>query len=69
MRFACWVTKATDRGTGLLDLCCVECLGLHNKPKAKGHQVHLLSGPTEEEEGYRHTLKNIINIVFHFKNG
>jgi hypothetical protein len=28
------------RGTGLLNLCCLECLGLHNKPKAAVHPGH-----------------------------
>jgi hypothetical protein len=38
------------RGTGLLNLCWMECLGLHNKPKAEAHLGHLLTGPREEEE-------------------
>jgi hypothetical protein len=36
------------RGTGLLNLCWMECLGLHNKPKAEVHPGHLLTGPKEE---------------------
>jgi hypothetical protein len=28
----------------------MECLGLHNKPKAEVHPGHLLTGPKEEEE-------------------
>jgi hypothetical protein len=28
----------------------MECLGLHNKPKAEVHPEHLLMGPKEEEE-------------------
>jgi hypothetical protein len=28
----------------------MECLGLHNKPKAEVHLGHLLTGPKEEEE-------------------
>jgi hypothetical protein len=28
----------------------MECLGLHNKPKAEVHLRHLLTGPKEEEE-------------------
>jgi hypothetical protein len=28
----------------------MECLGLHNKPKAEVHPEHLLTGPKEEEE-------------------
>jgi hypothetical protein len=28
----------------------LECLGLHNKPKAEVHPGHLLMGPKEEEE-------------------
>jgi hypothetical protein len=39
------------RGTGLLNRCWMECLGLHNKPKAEMHLGHLLTGPKEEEEG------------------
>ena len=38
------------RGTGLLNLCCTECLGLHNKPKAEVHPGHKLTGSKEEEE-------------------
>jgi hypothetical protein len=38
------------RGTGLLNLCWMECLGLHNKPKAEVHLGHKLTGPKEEEE-------------------
>jgi hypothetical protein len=29
----------------------MECLGLHNKPKAEVHPEHKLTGPKEEEEG------------------
>jgi hypothetical protein len=28
----------------------MECLGLHNKPKAEMHPGHKLTGPKEEEE-------------------
>jgi hypothetical protein len=28
----------------------VKCLGLHNKPTAKVHPGHMLTGPKEEEE-------------------
>jgi hypothetical protein len=28
----------------------LECLGLHNKPKAEVHPGHKLTGPKEEEE-------------------
>jgi hypothetical protein len=28
----------------------MECLGLHNKPKAEVHPGHELTGPKEEEE-------------------
>jgi hypothetical protein len=28
----------------------MECLGLHNKPKAEVHLGHLLTGQEEEEE-------------------
>jgi hypothetical protein len=28
----------------------MECLGLHNKPKAEVHPGHKLMGPKEEEE-------------------
>jgi hypothetical protein len=28
----------------------MECLGLHNKPKAEVHPGHMLTGPKEEEE-------------------
>jgi hypothetical protein len=28
----------------------MECLGLHNKPKAEVHPGHKLAGPKEEEE-------------------
>jgi hypothetical protein len=28
----------------------MECLGLHNKPKAEVHSGHKLTGPKEEEE-------------------
>jgi hypothetical protein len=28
----------------------MECLGLHNKPKAEVHLGHKLTGPQEEEE-------------------
>jgi hypothetical protein len=33
-----------------LNLCWMECLGLHNKPKAEVHPGHKLTGPKEEEE-------------------
>jgi hypothetical protein len=29
----------------------MECLGLHNKPKAEVHPGHKLTGPKEEEGG------------------
>jgi hypothetical protein len=38
------------RGTGLLNLRWMECLGLHNKPKAEVHPEHLLTDPKEKEE-------------------
>jgi ribonuclease HI len=38
-------------GIGLLNLCSMECLRLHNKPKAAVHPGHKLMGPKEEEEG------------------
>jgi hypothetical protein len=28
----------------------MECLGLHNKPKAEVHPGYMLTGPKEEEE-------------------
>jgi hypothetical protein len=28
----------------------MECLGLHNKPKAEVHPGHMLTGPKEEEK-------------------
>jgi hypothetical protein len=37
------------RGTGLLNLCRLECLGLYNKPKAEVHQGQKLTGPKEED--------------------
>jgi hypothetical protein len=38
------------RGIGLLNLCWMKCLGLHNKPKAdEVHLGHKLTGPKEEE--------------------
>jgi hypothetical protein len=33
----------------------MECLGLHNKPKAEVHPGHLLTGPREEEEEFNTT--------------
>jgi hypothetical protein len=33
------------RGTGLLNLCGMDCLGLHNKPKAAVHPEHQPMGP------------------------
>jgi hypothetical protein len=33
----------------------MECLGLHNKPKAEVHPGHKLTGPKEEEEVARKT--------------
>jgi hypothetical protein len=30
----------------------MECLGLHNKPKAEVHLGHLLTGPKEVEEEF-----------------
>jgi hypothetical protein len=38
------------RDTGLLNLCEMKCLGLHNKPTAEMHPGHMLTGPKEEEE-------------------
>jgi hypothetical protein len=35
------------RGTGLLNRCWMECLGLHSKPKAAVNRGHLLTGPRE----------------------
>jgi hypothetical protein len=37
-------------GTGLPNLCCLEYLGLHNKPKAEVYPGHKLTVPIEEEE-------------------
>ena len=38
------------RGAGLMNLCWMKCLGLHNKPMAEAHPEHMLTGPKEEEE-------------------
>jgi hypothetical protein len=32
----------------------MECLGLHNKPKAEVHPGHKLTGPKEEEKEVQH---------------
>jgi hypothetical protein len=41
----------------------MECLGLHNKPKAEVHPGHKLAGPKEEGE-YNVTLKRVrVTIV------
>jgi hypothetical protein len=32
----------------------MECLGLHNKPKAKVYPGHKLMGPKEKEEEQQH---------------
>jgi hypothetical protein len=44
------------KGTGLLNRCWMECLGLHNKPKAEMRVGHTLTGPKEEEK--RRTIWN-----------
>jgi hypothetical protein len=49
------------RGTGLLNLCWFECLGLHNKRKAEVHPGHKLTGPKDKEEEEYHYLQHIIN--------
>jgi hypothetical protein len=39
----------------------MECLGLHNKPKAEVHLGHKLTGPKEEEE----TLyKQVVSVQY-----
>jgi hypothetical protein len=38
------------KGTGLLNLYCLEYSGLYNKPKAEVHPGHKLTGPNKEEE-------------------
>ena len=40
------------RSAGLLNLCWIKCLGLHNKPMAEVRLEHMLTGPKEEEEEY-----------------
>jgi hypothetical protein len=40
----------------------MECLGLHNKPKAEVHLGHKLMGPKEEEEGDVQNEECIINF-------
>jgi hypothetical protein len=40
----------------------MECLGLHNKPKAEVHPGHKLTGPKEEEEEETPKLKG--NVLF-----
>jgi hypothetical protein len=35
----------------------MECLGLHNKPKAEVHLGHMLTGPKEEEEEEEEEIK------------
>jgi hypothetical protein len=42
----------------------MECLGLHNKPKAEVHPGHKLTGPKEEEEE-----KKSCAILFHTTEG
>jgi hypothetical protein len=37
----------------------MECLGLHNKPKAEVHLGHKLMGPKEEDEEVRIWKKTV----------
>ena len=39
------------RGAGLMNLCKMNYLGLHNKPKAEVHPEHMRTGPKEEGGG------------------
>jgi hypothetical protein len=39
----------------------MECLGLHNKPKAVVHLGHLLTGPKEEEQTQNTSKRYFIN--------
>jgi hypothetical protein len=42
----------------------MECLGLHNKPKAEVHPGHKLVGPKEEEEDPKHVaVCSFYNII------
>jgi hypothetical protein len=43
----------------------MECLGLHNKPKAEVHLGHKLTGPKEEEEE-EEELNSVQMFVFKF---
>jgi hypothetical protein len=38
------------RDTGLLKLCRMECLGLHNKPQAEVLPGHKLTGPKKKKK-------------------
>jgi hypothetical protein len=42
----------------------MDCLGLHNKPKAEVHPGHKLMGPKEEEEEEAVIL--LFSIIFVF---
>jgi hypothetical protein len=42
----------------------MECLGLHNKPKAEVHRGHMLTGPKEEEEEEEEEAPLPVNALF-----
>jgi hypothetical protein len=44
----------------------MECLGLHNKPKAEVHLGHKLTGPKEEEEEEIHLH---VSMYLHHRRG
>jgi hypothetical protein len=46
-----------------LNLCWMECLGLHNKPKAEVHPGRMLTGPKEEEtKGFRTVSRRTLRL-------
>jgi hypothetical protein len=52
------------RGTGLLNLCWMESLGLYNKPKADVDPGHKLTGPKEEEEAPEFISFKLTSSIF-----
>jgi hypothetical protein len=51
------------RGTGLMNQCWMEYLGLHNKPKAAVHPEILQTGPFKNKRGS--TSPSLPRIVYH----
>ena len=48
-----------------MNLCWMNYLGLHNKPKGEVHLEHMRTGPREEEE--EESASQVYNAIYSFK--